>query len=160
MKKTAKKGFTLVELMVVIVIIGILAALAIPRFLGASSKAKFGEFKPLLKQVYSLQEAYKQEADAYGTATAIGFETPNSKYFTITVASPAVPAAGVNVSLATAVPSGQGLKIKIPSSGALIAATDYACVNDVGTQLVATAGAKELVGAGIATATTIGTCTP
>lgn len=75
--KSIKKGFTLVELMVVIVIIGVLAALAIPRFLGATDKTKASEFKPVLKQMFTLQEAYKQEADAYGTQlTLIGFENP------------------------------------------------------------------------------------
>lgn len=79
--KSLKKGFTLVELMVVIVIIGILAALAIPRFLGATNKTKAAEFKPVLKQIYTLQEAYKQEKDAYSNdadGSDIGFDKPDS----------------------------------------------------------------------------------
>src|SRR5512135_2445696 len=62
-KKSA--GFTLIELMIVVVIIGILAALAIPRFMRVASKAKQSEAKQLLKQVYSMQHAYFAQNDSY-----------------------------------------------------------------------------------------------
>ena len=80
-------GFTLVELMVVIVIIGILATLAIPRFMGVTDKAKMSEFKPVLKQAVTLYNAYYQEHDTYVTPTGnitsgnpdIGFDLPSGE---------------------------------------------------------------------------------
>ncbi|KPK99977.1 MAG: hypothetical protein AMJ90_09075 [candidate division Zixibacteria bacterium SM23_73_2] len=59
------KGFTLIELMIVVVIIGILAALAIPRFMRATTKSKQSEAKQILKQVYVMERAYRQEKDTY-----------------------------------------------------------------------------------------------
>ncbi len=59
------KGFTLIELMIVLVIIGILAALAIPRFMRSTTKSKQSEGKQLLKQIYTMQRAYRQEFNAY-----------------------------------------------------------------------------------------------
>lgn len=61
----SQKGFTLIELMIVVVIIGILAALAIPRFMRATTKSKQSEAKQILKQVYVMQRAYRQENDTY-----------------------------------------------------------------------------------------------
>jgi type II secretory pathway pseudopilin PulG len=50
--------------MIVVVIIGILAALAIPRFMAATVKAKEAEAKSVLKQIYTLQRAFKQGSAA------------------------------------------------------------------------------------------------
>ncbi len=51
-------GLTLIELMIVVVIIAILAALAIPRFMSSAAKSKQSEPKQLLKQIYGMQRAY------------------------------------------------------------------------------------------------------
>jgi prepilin-type N-terminal cleavage/methylation domain-containing protein len=60
-----QKGFTLIELMIVMVIIMILAALAIPRFMRATARFKQEEAKQTLKQIYVMERAHFQEWDEY-----------------------------------------------------------------------------------------------
>ncbi len=67
-KQANEKGFTLIELMIVVAIIGILAAVAIPNFLQYQLKAKTAEAKTNLGAIKTSQEAYMAENDFYLTS--------------------------------------------------------------------------------------------
>lgn len=70
-----RAGFSMTELMVVLVIIGVLTLLALPRLMPLVTKAKTTEAKLMLKQVYTLEKSYKYEHDVYSSSlTDIGFE--------------------------------------------------------------------------------------
>lgn len=69
------EGFSLTELLVVLVIIGILLLLALPRLMPVVTKAKTTEAKLNLKQIYMLEKSFKFENDKYSASLQeIGFE--------------------------------------------------------------------------------------
>ena len=68
------KGFTLIELMIVVAIIGILAAIAIPNFIRFQARSKQSEAKSNLKSLFTAQKSYYQEKDRYSQLVkVIGF---------------------------------------------------------------------------------------
>ena len=76
------KGFTLIELMIVVAIIGILAAIAIPNFLTYQCKARQSEAKTNLGGIRVSQEAYYAEYDTYTADwTKLGYRVKGSQKY-------------------------------------------------------------------------------
>lgn len=68
-----QKGFTLIELMIVVAIIGILAAIAIPNFLRFQARSKQSEAKTNLKAAFTAEKSYYAEKDTYVAMNTAGF---------------------------------------------------------------------------------------
>ena len=68
--RKSNKGFTLIELMIVVAIIGILAAIAIPNFLRFQLKAKSSEGKVNIAAIRTAQESYLAEFGSYLVAVS------------------------------------------------------------------------------------------
>ncbi len=74
-----QRGFSLIELMIVVALIGILAAIAIPNFLSYQARAKQSEAKTNLVAIHTAEVAYFAEQNSYGdTFTKIGFAVTGS----------------------------------------------------------------------------------
>ncbi len=104
------KGFTLIELMIVVAIIGILAAIAIPNFIRFQARSKQSEAKSNMKSLFTAQKSYYQEKDRYSQLVkVIGFAPERGNryaYYNGPIASGLIDrtaAAGTETSPATAV---------------------------------------------------------
>jgi prepilin-type N-terminal cleavage/methylation domain-containing protein len=128
------QGFTLIELMIVVVIIGILAAIAIPKFGSVANSAKQAEAEPILKQIHSLQGSFFAKNNAYGDASAtglptVGYEVPTSlQNFVAPVITPAGTGATATYTACMAAETGSGLKsVTINQLGAITQGAGEAC---------------------------------
>jgi len=86
MKKFFKNpsGFTLVELMVVVAIIGILSAIAVPNFKKYQAKSKQSEAKIQLAAIYNSEVGTQSDYDTYATClTLMGYEQSPRGYYTV-----------------------------------------------------------------------------
>ncbi len=67
MNRKQQKGFTLIEIMVVIIILGLLAGLVLPKFLGQEEKAKREVAKTQIRSLEQALDAYKLDNGFYPT---------------------------------------------------------------------------------------------
>ena len=73
-----KKGFTLVEIMVVVIIMGVLAAVGVPKLFGVIAKARASEVPVAAGTYVSLQNAYLHENNGIGSWKNIGYGAPGN----------------------------------------------------------------------------------
>jgi prepilin-type N-terminal cleavage/methylation domain-containing protein len=79
---TNQKGFTLIELMIVVGIIGILVAIAAPNFSRYQSKARQSEAKIALAAMYGSEKSFYSEYAAYiGSMDAVGYQPEGQRRF-------------------------------------------------------------------------------
>lgn len=88
--RSDSRGFTIIELLIVVVIIGILAAIAIPKFANTKEKAYLASMKADLRNLVTAEEAYLAEFYTYTSTLGTVYQTSAG----VTVALQNVSASG------------------------------------------------------------------
>jgi type IV pilus assembly protein PilE len=89
MRHPIQRGFTLIEVMVVVAIVAILAAIAYPSYSDYAFRARRADGKEMMMRVASAQERYYTNLNNYATVTELGLGNPlvsEKGYYTITIA--------------------------------------------------------------------------
>jgi type IV pilus assembly protein PilA len=113
------RGFTLVELLIVVAIIGVLSTLGVPTFRRMIQKSKKSEAKVNLGGLFTAQSAFQAEYNTYGNyLTRIGFQidgAPATMTYQIGFMGGSAACAGVGAVAPTAAnPTGQALNASFP----------------------------------------------
>jgi len=101
-----RKGFTLIEMLIVVVIIGLLAAIAIPKFATTKDRAKRATLRTDLRNLLTAEEAYFSDNQTYGNlaqiqATGYGYIPSPGNTGSITAVSNGYTAIFGNSSIST-----------------------------------------------------------
>ena len=116
------RGFTLIELMVVVIVIAVLAAIALPSYLNQTRKSRRSQVEGAMQQIALLQERFRADCTTY--ATGFGYTCP------VGTTPPTFPA------LTTVYPSATYYTVDMPapSASATIAYTIRAVPTATGKQ--------------------------
>jgi type IV pilus assembly protein PilE len=111
-----QKGFTLIELMIVVVIVGILAAVALPTYNNYVIRGKIPDANANLASKRVQMEQFYQDNRTYVGGTACNSDTSSSKYFTFSCTGAGAPSATTYIITATGTGSMAGFTYTIDQS--------------------------------------------
>ena len=111
-----RRGFTLIELMIVVAIIGILAAIAIPNFIRFQARSKQSEAKTNLKSMFTAERSFYQEKDKYSIyINEIGFSPERGNRYSYSLGGASVQSRTGTTLLSTAADDSVGVdRLKFP----------------------------------------------